>query len=120
MIFIIFLLYFLLFGTHWDTCWLLISAITCFIGDRYTLFELIIVINYSNINLDRDFLQHVGDMDCNSFINILQTNTETGEDENYNQPEIISHSPCYEVDKLISTLTSRKNEFSTFSRIYCQ
>ncbi len=73
------------------------------------------VINYSNIYLDRDFLQLVGGMDGNSCINILQTDTETGEDENHNQSEIISHSPNYEFDKLISTLTSRKNEFSIFS-----
>ncbi len=49
------------------------------------------VINYSNIDLERDFLQHVGGMEGNSFINILQTDSETCEDENHNQPEIISH-----------------------------
>ncbi len=73
------------------------------------------VINYSNIDLDRDFLQHVGGMEGNSFINILQTDSKTGEDENHNQPEIISHSPYYEFDKLISALSSRKNEFTIFS-----
>ncbi len=86
-----------------------------FIGDKYKIVELIMVIKYSNIDLDRDFLQHVGGMDGNSFINILQTDTETGEDENHNRPEIISHSPYCEFDKLISALTSRKNEFSIFS-----
>ncbi len=81
----------------------------------YKILELIMVINYSNIDLDRDFLQHFGGMDGNSFINILQTDIETGEDENRNQREIISHSQYYEFEKLISTLTSRKNEFSIFS-----
>ncbi len=85
------------------------------IGDKYKILELIKVINYSDIDLDRDFLQHVGGMEGNSFINILQKDSETGEDENYNQPEIISHSPYYEFDKLISTLTGRKNEFSIFN-----
>ncbi len=57
------------------------------------------VINYSNIDLDKDFLQHVGGMEGNSLINILQTDTETGEDKNHNQPEIISHSSYYEFEK---------------------
>ncbi len=60
-----------------------------FIGDKYKILELIMIINYTNIDLNRDFLQHVGGMEGNSFINILQTDTETGEDENHNQPEII-------------------------------
>ncbi len=54
------------------------------IGDKYKILELIMIINYSNIDLERDFIQHVGGMEGNSFINILQTDTETGEDENHN------------------------------------
>ncbi len=63
---------------------------------------------YTSCELDRDFLQHVGGMEGNSFINILQTDIDTDEDENHNQPQIISHSPYYEFNELISTLTNSK------------
>ncbi len=38
-----------------------------FIGDKYKIVELKMVINYSNIDLDRDFLQHVGGMEGNLY-----------------------------------------------------
>ncbi len=50
-------------------------------------------------DLDKDFLQYV--------------HTETDDDnETHDQPQIISHSPYYEDEHLISTLSENKNNFS--------
>ncbi len=47
--------------------------------------------------LDRKFLQYVGSVENNSFINIIQTDTDDDEDH---QLEIISNSPYYNADDL--------------------
>ncbi len=47
-------------------------------------------------------------MENNSFINIIQT--DTGDDEHYHQPEIITHSPYYNTDALITTFTAGKKQ----------
>ncbi len=43
-------------------------------------------------DLDKDFLQHVGDVENNSFINVPKTETDD-DNETFDQPQIISHSP---------------------------
>ncbi len=65
-------------------------------------------------DLDKDFLQHVGGVENNSFINVLHTETDD-DNENLHQPQIISHSPYYEDENLISTLSENKNKFSILS-----
>ncbi len=62
-------------------------------------------------DLDKDFLQHVGGVENNSFINVLHTETDD-DNETFDQPQIISHSPYDEADNLISTLSQSKNKFS--------
>ncbi len=42
--------------------------------------------------LDKDFLQHVGGVESNSFRNALHTETDD-DNETFDQPQIISHSP---------------------------
>ncbi len=49
-------------------------------------------------DLDKDFLQHVGGVENNSFI----LHADTDDDDNGDQPEIISHSPYYDTVNLIS------------------
>jgi len=80
-------------------------------GNKYINLELFTVLKYLSGDLDNEFLKHFGGVENNSLVNILQTE----EDENNFQPEIISHSPYYDFDHIISTLTKRKNEFSIFS-----
>ncbi len=53
-------------------------------------------------DLDKDFLQHVGGVENNSFINVLHTEIDD-DNETFDQPQIISHSPYYEANNLIST-----------------
>ncbi len=65
-------------------------------------------------DLDKDFLQHVGGVKNNSFINVLNTETDD-ENEPFDQSQIISHSPYYEVDNLISTLSQSKNTCTILS-----
>ncbi len=62
-------------------------------------------------DLDKDFLQCVGGVEHNSFINILHADTDD-DDDNGDQPQIISHSPYYDTVNLISTLRQNKNNFS--------
>ncbi len=64
-------------------------------------------------NLDKDFLQHVGGIENNSFMNLLQTETDIN--GKIKQPQIISHSPYHDMEKLIPLLTKSKNGFSIFS-----
>ncbi len=64
-------------------------------------------------NLDKDFWSHVDGVENNSFINILHVDTD--DDDNSDQPQIMSHSPYYVTDNLISTLTQNKNNFSILS-----
>ncbi len=45
-------------------------------------------------DLDKDFLQHVGGVENNSFINILHAD----DDDNGDQPQLISYSPYYDSD----------------------
>ncbi len=46
-------------------------------------------------DLDKYFLQHVGGVGDNSFINVLHTETND-DNEIFDQPQIISHSPYYQ------------------------
>ncbi len=64
-------------------------------------------------DLNKDVLIHVGSVENNSFINILYADTDN--DGNGDQPRIIAHSPYYDTDNLISTLTQNKNNFSILS-----
>ncbi len=64
--------------------------------------------------LDKDFLQHVVGVKINSFINVLHTETD-GDNETFDQPQIISHSPYYQADNIISTFSQSKNQFSSLS-----
>ncbi len=65
-------------------------------------------------DLDKDFLQHVCDVENNSFINVLHTETDD-KNETLDQPQIISHSPYYKDENLISTLSENKNKFRILS-----
>ncbi len=65
-------------------------------------------------DLDKNFLQHVVSVENNSFINVLHTETD-GDNAIFDQPQIISHSPYYKADNLISTLSQSKNKFSILS-----
>ncbi len=68
--------------------------------------------------LDRKFLQYVGGVENNSFINIIQTDTD--DDEHHHQSEIISNSPYYNTDDLITTFNARKNKLydDNYSHVY--
>ncbi len=61
-------------------------------------------------DLDKDFLQHVGGIEKNSFTNVLHANTDNDDDDGENQ--IVSYSPYYDIDNLISTLTQNNKRFS--------
>ncbi len=52
---------------------------------------MITMTNLYTSELDRKFLQNAGGVENNSFINIIQTDTD--DDEHHHQPEIISNSP---------------------------
>ncbi len=52
-------------------------------------------------------------MKNNSFINSTQTDTD--DNEHQHQPQIISHSPYYNTDDLITTFNAGKNKFNIFS-----
>ncbi len=64
-------------------------------------------------NLDKDFLQHVGGIENNSFTNLVQTETDINGE--IIQPQIISHSPYYDMENLIPLVTKSKSGFSIFS-----
>ncbi len=64
--------------------------------------------------LDRKCLQYVGRVENNSFINIIQTDTDD-DDEHHHQPEIIVNSLYYNTDDLITTFNAGKNKFSIIS-----
>ncbi len=53
-----------------------------------------------------DVLQHAGGIEKNSFINVLHADTDNDDDE----IQIISHSPYYDIDNLISTLIQTNNK----------
>ena len=63
-------------------------------------------------NTDKHFLQQLGGIENNSLVNIINPNLD--ENEN-NEPILISHSSYYDHDSLISTLTRNKNQFSILS-----
>ncbi len=65
-------------------------------------------------DLDKDFLQHVRGVENNSFINVLHTETDD-DNETLDQLQIISHSPWYEDENIISTLSENKNKFNILS-----
>ena len=66
---------------------------------------------YSEI--DKCFLQQLGGVENNSFVNII--NSDLVENEDNNEPTLISHSSYYDYDNLISTLKKNKNQFSILS-----
>ncbi len=74
---------------------------------------MITMTNLYTSELDRTFLQSVGGVESNSFINVIQTDTD--DDEHHHPPEIISNSPYYDTDDLITTFNAGKNKFSIFS-----
>ncbi len=61
-------------------------------------------------DLDKYFVQHLGGVDNNSLINILDM--DTNENLDSDQPQLICHSPYYDSNKFISTLKKGKDEFS--------
>ncbi len=65
------------------------------------------------MNLDHDFLEHIGGVQNNSFIKVLDSDID--ENDDLIQPHIINHSPYYDFEKLSLTLNSYKNKFSIFS-----
>ena len=54
--------------------------------------------------LDNEFLQHIGGINDNSLIKILDPDME-----------IITHSSYYDYERLCSTLQTCKNKFTIFS-----
>ena len=65
------------------------------------------------MSLDDAFLKYQGGIEKNSLIHILDSNTE--EEDDTNEPNIIRHSPYYDHDKLVPTLQKNKNCFSILS-----
>jgi len=65
--------------------------------------------------LDRNFLQHFGGVERNSFINILKTDTDINDDEAHSRPQIIEHSQYYDSTNLLPALIENKNGFSILS-----
>ncbi len=63
-------------------------------------------------DLDKDFLQHVGGVENNSFINVLHTGTDD-DNETFDQPQIISYSPYYKM-KISSKLYQKIRIKSAF------
>ncbi len=59
-------------------------------------------------------MQHVGGIEKNSFINVLHANTDNDDDDD-DEIQIVSHSPYYDIDNLISTLTQNNKHFSILS-----
>ncbi len=59
---------------------------------------MITMTNLYTSELDRKFLQYVA-------INIIQTDTDD-DDEHHHHPEIISNSPYYNTDDLITTFNA--------------
>ncbi len=55
----------------------------------------------------------MGGVDNNSLINVLDI--DINENLDPDQPQIICHSPYYDVNKLFSTLKKSKDDFSVFS-----
>ncbi len=66
--------------------------------------------NTTFTELDKTFLNHVGGVNRNSFVQILDF-----DEDDLNQPQIIHHSSYYDIDKLTSTLNRNKNKFSICS-----
>ncbi len=54
----------------------------------------------------------MGGVRSNSFIDIFEP--DPNENEQIDQPTIIQHSPYHDLDKLLSTLNTIKNQFSIF------
>ncbi len=67
------------------------------------MFILVNIVVYSEI--DECFLQHFGGAKKHSFVNIIYSDVLENEDNN--EPSLISHSSYYDYDNLIST--SKKN-----------
>ncbi len=64
-------------------------------------------------DLDNDFLQHLGGVDNNSLINILEI--DTNENLDSDQLQLICHSPYYDSNKLFSTLKKKVYLVQIFS-----
>ncbi len=63
--------------------------------------------------LYNEFLQHIGGINDNSFIRVLDPDID--EDNELNCPQIISHSSYYDSEKLSIILQTCKNKFTIFS-----
>ncbi len=61
------------------------------------------------------FLKYQGGVDNNSLINIIEPSTDTNDESEYVQPQIIRHSPYYDFNKLSSVLKNNQNSFGIFS-----
>ncbi len=66
-----------------------------------------------NSDLNRNFLQQLGGVENNSFINIIDPNPDN--DANVNETATINLSSYYDYDNLVTTLRRNKNQFSIFS-----
>ena len=66
-------------------------------------------------NRDDEFLHFFGGVENNSFVNILQTNIDSDDDETHCAPQIIKHSPYYDSTELAPTLENQKTGFSILS-----
>ncbi len=62
--------------------------------------------------LDEIILQNIGEVGSNSFVQIIDADVEDDETE---QPNIISHSLYYDFNQLSITLNNSKTKFSIFS-----
>ncbi len=58
------------------------------------------------MNLDHDFLEHIGGVQNNSLIKVLDSDID--ENDDLIQPQIINHSPYYDFEKVSLTLNSYK------------
>ncbi len=73
--------------------------------------SIVIVSGYTD--LDDEFRQHIGGINGNSFIKVLDPDID--EDQESNSPEVIKLSSYYDSENLSSTLQTCKNKFIIFS-----
>ncbi len=73
--------------------------------------SIVIVSGYTD--LDDEFLQHIGGINRNSSIKVLDPDID--EDQEWNSTEVIKNSSYYDSENLSSTLQTCKNKFTIFS-----
>ncbi len=69
----------------------------------------ILLIQVDSRRLDNEFIQHIGGINDNSFIRVLDPDID--EDNELNCPQIISHSLYYDSEKLSILLQTCKHKF---------